>query len=183
MKPCLLLCSLFFLGACTGMPQVIRDFPAADIPYQLISENADPYTNAPVRWGGTVINVENEKDSSLIQVLFYPLDRSGYPQISKPGEGRFAIETNEFLDPAIFVKDAEITVTGTIQGKIERTVGNKAIYIPLISAEAIYLWPRSYRENHLYGNTRYRYAPYPYFGHYGYPFFFRGFYSPYGYWW
>lgn len=183
MKTCFLLLNLLFLGACTSMPQVIRDFPATDIPYQQISQDADAYKDVPVRWGGTVIDVENEADSSLVQVLFYPLDRSGYPQINKPGEGRFAIETDEFLDPAIFIEDTEITITGIIKGNIERTVGNKTIRVPLVSAAAVYLWPKDFRRSRYYGNERFFYPPYPYFGYYGHPFFYRGFFSPYGYWW
>lgn len=178
--PLLLLCCLFFLGACTSMPPDIRDFSAMEIPYQTVSQNAEVHKDTPVRWGGTVIEVENEKDSSLMQVLFYPLDRSGYPETGKPGEGRFAIEISEFLDPAIYTKGAEITVTGTIKGSIERTVGNKTIHIPLITAKNIHLWPQTYREDSTYWNNRYRYAP-P--GYYGYPFFYNGYYRPYRFWW
>ncbi|SEI38307.1 Slp family lipoprotein [Nitrosomonas eutropha] len=177
----LLLCSLLFLGACTSMPPDIRNFAATDIPYQLINQSIDTYKNAPIRWGGTVIEVENEADSSLMQVLFYPLDRNAYPQTNKLGEGRFAVETSEFLDPAIFVKGAEVTITGSVKGSIERTVGNKTIHIPLITAKAIHLWSQAYREDNMYWNSRYRYGPYP--GYYGYPSFYNGYYRPYRLWW
>lgn len=184
MKSYLLLFCLLWLAACTSMPPAIKDFPAIDIPYQLVSQDIDAYKDTPLRWGGTVIDVENETDSSLVQVLFYPLDRNGYPQISQTSDGRFAVETSEFVDPAIFTEDAEITVTGTLKGEIERMVGNKIIRIPLVSAATIYLWPKDYRGRRYAGDQRYRYPPsYPYFGYYGHPFFYRGFYGPYGYWW
>ncbi len=183
MKSCLLLSSLFFLGACTGMPSAIKDFPAVNISYQLVSQNPETYRDTPIRWGGTIIAVENETDSSLIQVLYYPLGSNGHPQTDKLGEGRFAVEKNKFLDPAIFTKDTEITVTGIIKGSIERTIGNKILQFPLVSAETIYFWPRNYQENRLYRGGRYHYMPSPYPGYYGYPFFFEGFYDPYRYWW
>lgn len=175
---------LLFLGACTSMPPVLREYPATDIPYLLVSQNINNYQGVAVRWGGTIIDVENEIDSSLAQILFYPLDRNGYPQINLASEGRFAVETSEFLDPAIFTTDAEVTITGTLKGEVERTVGNKTILIPLISAEAIYLWPMDYRERHnYYGSRRHHmYPAYPYFGYYGYPpLFYRG--RPYWSWW
>jgi len=128
------------------MPPDIKNFSATDIPYQLIAQNTDAYKDTPIRWGGTVIEIENETDSSLMQVLFYPLNRHGYPQTNQPGEGRFAVRTSEFLDPAIFIKGTEVTVTGSVKENIERTVGNKTIQIPLITAQAIHLWPLSYRE-------------------------------------
>lgn len=178
-----LLSSLFFLGACTSMPPDIRSFPAVDTPYQQISQNADTYKDVPIRWGGTVIEVENEADSSLMQVLYYPINRQGYPQTDQSSEGRFAAETSEFLDPAIFTKGTEVTITGSVKGYIERNVGNKTIHIPLITAQAIHLWPLSYREDHLYWNSRYRYGPYPGYYGYGYPFFYNGYYRPYRLWW
>ena len=172
---------LLFLGACTNMPPDIRNFSAVNIPYQSVNQNAEAYKGTPVRWGGTVIAVENETDSSLIQVLFYPLSRSGYPDTDQSGEGRFAAEVSEFLDPAIYTKGTAVTVTGVIKGDIERTVGNKTIRIPLISAKTIHLWPQNYREDSAYWNSRYRYGPYP--GYYGYPFFYDGYYRPYRFWW
>lgn len=172
---------LLLLSACTSMPPDIRDFSAVNIPYQSVNQNAEAYKDAPVRWGGTVIEVENEADSSLMQVLFYPLGRSGYPETGKSGEGRFAVEVSEFLDPAIYTKGTEVTVTGTVKGDIERTIGNKTIRIPLISVRTIHLWPQNYREDSSYWNSRYRYAPYP--GYYGHPFFYNGYYRPYRFWW
>ncbi len=176
--PLLLLCTLLLVGACTSMPPEIRNFSAVDIPYQPVSQNTETYKDAPVRWGGTVIEVENETDFSLMQVLFYPLDRNGYPETKKLGEGRFAVEIDKFLDPAIYTKGVEVTVIGTVKGNIERTIGNKTIRIPLITAKAIHLWPRSYREDNLY-----RYGPYHGYYGYGHPFFYNGYYRPYRFWW
>jgi len=177
-SPYLSLFLLLILSACSSTPSVIRDFSAVDIPYQLANQNTDSYQNTPIRWGGTVIEVENEADSSLMQVLYYPLDRDGFPQTSQTGEGRFAVKTSDFLDPAILKKDSKVTVTGKLTGKIERMVGNKLIRIPLITSEAIYLWPKNHDVDRTYGYGRY---PYGYFGYH--PFFFRGYYGRGWYYW
>jgi outer membrane lipoprotein len=166
MKSYLSVFCLLFLGACTSMPSVIKNFFAVDIPYQLIRQDINSYQDAPIRWGGKIINVENETDSSLAQVLFYPLDRNGYPQTNEVSEGRFAIETSNFLDPEIFTVETKITVVGTVKGEIDRTAGKKTIRIPLVSAEAMYLWPEAYRGNRYYGEAMHRYVPEPYFGGY-----------------
>ena len=170
---------LLFLGACGSMPPVIRDFSAVDMPYQLVSQNTDSYQGTPIRWGGTVIEVENETDSSLVQILYYPLDRDGFPQTNHTGEGRFAVRTSDFLDPAILIRNSKVTVIGTLSGGIERLVGNKLIRIPLISSEAIYLWPKDYGSTRTYGYP-YGYYPYPYSGYN--PFFLRGYYRQGWYW-
>ncbi|MEK7771676.1 MAG: Slp family lipoprotein [Pseudomonadota bacterium] len=177
MRPYLLL-SCLLVSACAGLPSAVRDAPAVDVSYYQASRDIHSYKDAPVRWGGVIIDVENEAHSSLIQVLSYPLDYSGRPQLHKPGEGRFVIKSPEFLDPAVYAKDKEITVAGVIGGDIERTVGKRMIRVPLLSATAIYLWP-VYHDHYDYRS----YGPSPYFGYPGYyPFYRGGFYGPYYRW-
>ncbi|MDV6343940.1 Slp family lipoprotein [Nitrosomonas sp. Is37] len=175
---------LFLLSGCASLPPAaIRNIPFVDVSYQTVNEDINTYKDVSIRWGGVIVDVENEKDFSRVQVLFYPLDKRGYPQSSQKNEGRFVIESSDFLDPAVYAKDTEITVAGTIKGDIERIIGNKTIQVPLISATAIYLWPKDYRYNY-YGPGRYGYYGYPYFGYYGYPgypFFYRRHFWPY--WW
>ena len=174
MKPYLLLPCLL-LSACAGLPSAVRDAPAVDVSYYQASRDINSYKDVSVRWGGVIIDVENEEHSSLVQVLFHPLDYNGRPQLNKPGEGRFVVKSTEFLDPAVYAKDKEITVAGVIKGDIERTVGKRIIQVPLLSATAIYLWP-IYQNQYDYRG----YGPYPYFGYPGYPFYRGGYFGPYG---
>ena len=167
-----------FLSACAGLPPAMRDIPVVDISYSQVNQNISSYKNASVRWGGTVIEVENEPDSSLVQVLFHPLDSSGRPQLNKPSEGRFVIKSGAFLDPAVYAKDKEVTVTGILVGDIERTIGKRVIRLPLVSATAIHLWPINERDD-FYRRGFYDYRFNPYFGYPGYPFYWRGYYGPY----
>lgn len=177
MKSYLLLPCLLF-SACTALPPAVENAPAMQLSYQQVSGDINSFKDAPVRWGGVIINVENQEHVSLMQVVFHSLDYSGRPQLHKPGEGRFVVKSAEFLDPAVYAKDKEITVAGVIAGDIERTVGKRIIQVPLLSATAIHLWPAyPNRYDHLnYG------AP-PYFGFPGYsPFYRGGFYGPYYRW-
>lgn len=175
----LIISYLILLSACTSLPEVIKNIPVTDVSYEVASKNAEIYKNTQVRWGGTVIATENEKEFSFIQILFYPLDSSGYPQLNQEPSGRFVIASSDFLDPAIYTKDRVITVAGVLNGSIDRTIGNKMISVPLLFAKAVYLWPKDYRQPY------YRNGPYPFFsypGFYGYPFFYPGYYGPYRYW-
>lgn len=179
MKPYLLLPCLL-LSACAGLPSAVRDAPAVNVSYYQADRDINSYKDTPVRWGGVIVDVANETHSSLMQVLFYSLDYSGHPQLQKQSEGRFVVESPEFLDPAVYAKDKEITVAGVIKGDIERTVGKRIIRVPLLSATAIHLWPTY----HNYYDYHYRgYGAYPYFGYPGfYPFYPGGFYGPYYRW-
>jgi outer membrane lipoprotein len=158
------------------MPKAIQNMNVVDITYSQASQNIDRHRNVPVRWGGIIIDVENEEDFSLIQVLFYPLNYSGRPQLNDPHGGRFVIKSTEFLDPVVYAIDKEISVVGVLDGDIQRTVGKKIIRVPLIQSKAVHLWPK--RQNNYYGYGGY--GPYHY-GYYGYPFIRGGYYYPYRY--
>ena len=173
---------IFLLSACSNLPPAIEDPPLYDLSYSQAIRNITQYKDAPVRWGGVVIDVENEQNFSLVQVLYYPLNSYGRPRLDKPNEGRFLIKSPQFLDPAVYTKDSEITVAGILKGDVERKVGNKTLRLPLISSTVIYLWP-DYLPGNYYGYGGYGGFGfgYPYYGYYGYPYYWGGYYWPYRY--
>ncbi|MGH8476752.1 MAG: Slp family lipoprotein [Methylococcales bacterium] len=166
MKLYILLLFLLLLNGCMKLPPEIRNEPTAELSYSQVRNNPNSYPNTPVRWGGVIIDVENEQTYSLVQVVYYPLNYYGRPQLYKRGEGRFAVKSPEFLDPAVYDKHSEITIAGTLSGDIERMVGKKTIRIPLISSSVIHLWPDDHSYNYPgYGGFGYGYP------FYGYPYF------------
>jgi outer membrane lipoprotein len=185
MKRHLISICLLLLSACSNLPPAIEDPPLYDISYSQATQNIAQFKDAPVRWGGVVIDVENEQNFSLVQVLYYPLNSFGRPRLGEANEGRFLIKSTEFLDPAVYTKDTEITVAGTLKGDIERKVGNKTLRLPLISSKVIHLWPAYVPGNYYnyggYGGFGYGYPWYGYYGYYPYyPYYYRGgFFSPY----
>lgn len=174
MKPLLLLLSVL-LSACSSMPPVLKNVPAVNVDLNQVQSNIAGYLGTPVRWGGTIIEVENEENLTRIQILYYPLNNSGRPRIDKEPEGRFIIQSSKFLDPAVYRDDTEITVTGNISGTIERTIGNKVLALPVVETGNIYLWPEDRYRNTYYGPYRGYYLYYPYrynrFGYYYYPWY------------
>lgn len=113
------------LSACVGLPSAVRNVPVADITYPQASRDLNQYKDTSVRWGGVIIDVDNEENFTLVQVLSYPLNYYGRPQLSKSAEGRFVIKSSEFLDPAVYAKDREITVAGKLEGNIQRMIGKR----------------------------------------------------------
>ena len=177
MKRYLLSICISLLSACSNLPPAIEDPPLYDISYSQATQDIAHFKEAPVRWGGVVIDIENEQNFSLVQVLYYPLNNYGRPRLDKPNKGRFLFKSAEFLDPTVYKKDTEITVAGTLKGDIQRSVGNKTLRLPLISATVIHLWP-PYVPYNYYGYGGYGYG-YPYYGYYGYPYYWGGYYYPY----
>ena len=139
-----LLMFCLILGACTSLPQVMKDASVTDVTYTQAIQNIDVHNNTIVRWGGVIISVENNEDHTLIQALFYPLSHLGRPQPSKLNGGHFIVRSKEFIDPVIYANKKEITVVGTLNGKIKRKVGERTIRVPFIQSTAIHLWPEEY---------------------------------------
>jgi outer membrane lipoprotein len=169
----ILICLL--INACSTLPPAIKTPPIFDISYTQALQKITNYTDAPVRWGGVIIDVENEQNFSLVQVLSYPLSDDGEPQTDQQNEGRFLIKSSEFLDPAVYKKDTKITVAGKLIGDIERTIGKKVVRLPMVSGSTIYQWP-VYQYNNYYDGYGYGYGYNPYYGYGGYPYY-RGYYS------
>lgn len=177
-----LLLGCLLLSACAGLPAAVKDVPVTDVPYSQASQNPSGYKDTSVRWGGVIIDVDNEENFTLVQVLSYPLNFYGRPQLNKQSEGRFVVKSTEFLDPAVYAKDKEITIAGTINGDIERTIGKKAVRMPLLASKAIYLWPVYQNNPYGYGYSGfggYGFNPYYGYGYYGSPFYWGGYYRPY----
>lgn len=157
------------LSACSGLPPVMRDKSYANIHLSVVNTDISRYQNTRVRWGGTIISVVNEKNSSQIQALFYPVGSYGRPLVDRKTEGRYAMSTPLFLDPAIYKEGTEITVTGVISGQIQQQVGKKTLALPLLTIDNIHIWPlRQQQEGGFYPYPRYYYPYYynPYFGYY-----------------
>jgi outer membrane lipoprotein len=176
-----------FLSACVGLPAAVKNVPVSKLSYKEASAAPNSYKGTLVRWGGVIIDVENEENHTLVQVLSYPLDYAGRPQSTKQSEGRFVVKSAEFLDPAVYKKDREITVAGELEGDIERQIGKKTVRLPLLASTAIYLWPIYQANPYGYG---YGYGGYGGWGGgwgpwgmspygYGSPFYWGGYYRPY----
>lgn len=161
------------LTACSNLPPAIKEAPLYDISYSQASQAINNYKNAPVRWGGVIVDVDNQQDYSLLQVLYYPLTSYGKPVLDEANEGRFVVKSQSFLDPAIYTKNTAITVAGTLAGDIERTIGNKTMRMPMISATTLHLWPAYEVGNYYQGGFGIGY------GYYDYPYYWRGYYRPY----
>ena len=140
------------LSACASLPPAFEEAPVTNVTYDQVREDLEGYNKTLVRWGGVIVDVDNVENASLMQVIHYPLDYYGRPQLSKPSEGRFVIKSAELLDPEAYAAERELIVLGVIAGEIERTMRNETrVWLPLINATAIHLWPINYRGDY-YGN-------------------------------
>lgn len=133
---------LALAGCASTVPEPIRDAPeAAPLPDEVRSE-PDRFAGDRVRWGGTIVAVSNEASSTEIEIVARPLDARGRPEPVDRSQGRFLARFDGFLDPAVYAEGRELTVTGTIQGATERTIGDYPYTYPVVDVTGQYLWAR-----------------------------------------
>jgi outer membrane lipoprotein len=166
-----LLCSLILAGcASTSVPEAISIAPAGDISVEEVQQQKDRFVDNKVRWGGSIISVQNHAKETRIEILSRNLSKAGKPREETKSGGRFIARIPGFLEPEEFPKDRLMTVTGTLKEVLEQPVGNYPYPYPVVDTEAYYLWPEEKRYPSQYYDPFYDpyFYPYPYWRRYPY---------------
>jgi len=137
----LLLLPLLLLGACVSGPTFDTSQVDRSLTPAVVTAESRYATGKQVLWGGIILGTTNLPDSTLIEMLAYPLDRKEQPRHDEAPLGRFFLEQSGFLDPAIYVTGRLLTVTGTILRIETGKVGEAEQAYPVVSAKELHLWP------------------------------------------
>lgn len=81
----------------------------------------------PVRWGGTIVQVQNKADITVIEIVSRPLMASGRPKHNDATDGRFIAEIKGFIDPEIVLPGRDISAIGKIS-RVEKGLVGEAVY-------------------------------------------------------
>ncbi len=131
------------LSACVTVPEPLRGEFAPIDPGQATIEQH-------VRWGGRIVEVLPGPERTCVEVLGMPLDRSARPFALDADIGRFRACKPGFLDPAVFVGDREITVTGAVETEVERQIGEYTYRMPQVRIDSLFLWPERPDYDYIY---------------------------------
>jgi len=137
-----LLALSMLLTACSShIPAEIKQ-PVEGAPDILKTQlNPGQHSGQNVRWGGTILHVENKQDTSWLSIVGFPLNSYGRPLKSAESTGRFIAIVDEFLEPIVYTNDRQITFSGTFIKTESRKVGEYSYDYPVIEVEHYYLWP------------------------------------------
>lgn len=165
------------LGACASIPENLRGEYNEGARLAEVQARTDAYIGQEIRWGGIILSVENEHDRSTLEILAYPLDKSSQPKTEELAIGRFLLHSKQFLDPAIYVRDRELTVVGSITGVETKNIGEYGYRYVIVEGRALHLWPQRKETTNSdnYGPMYPWYQPwYPWWDPwYGYPYPYR----------
>ena len=101
----------------------------------------EQHDGATVRWGGTLISAQPQKDQTCFEIASFPLDAQARPQRSDDSAGRFIACGRGFYEPTVYTPGRDITVAGALNGTITRRVGQYDYRFPRVDAATVYLWP------------------------------------------
>lgn len=132
------------LSGCTTTQEPVPIPAAPPNNPSLAQVHAQPgeYRGLGVRWGGTIIEVENREQETVLLIMGRPLDDEGEPQIEGTSQGRFMAKINGFLDPVVYSPGRLVTVAGTVTGAESRKIGSYSYRYPVVAVEDYYLWPQ-----------------------------------------
>ncbi len=139
----LLLSAVLALSACaTYVPERIKTAPAGNPSVGEVRSNPDRFVGSEVRWGGTIAEVRNRADETLVQIVARELTDSGKPIVGDRSSGRFVARIDGFLDPVVYREGRRLTITGEVIGTRTEQVGEYPYRFPVVEVDTSYLWPR-----------------------------------------
>jgi outer membrane lipoprotein len=98
--------------------------------------------NHRVHWGGVIVQSKNLKDTTQIEVLAYPLDKSGIPNTEAEPQARVLVMQAGYLETADYRQGRLVSVVGAIAGIREGAVGEAQYSYPVVNALQLHLWPK-----------------------------------------
>ena len=137
---CTLLAALFLAG-CSSFPDKLQlDDTTQLVIYEDAASKAEQVKGKMIRWGGAIAKVENKPDSTVFEMVYYPLNGYGRPIAGEESMGRFRIHVNGFMDPMVYQVGRLMTFTAELNGLEEGLVGEHKYIFPTANVNAYYLW-------------------------------------------
>lgn len=132
------------LTGCAAQPAFERP-PATSAPSPYaVAETPERYADAPVVWGGMILDVKNFETYSEIEILAFPLDAQQQPLVRLTDEGRFIAIAPGYVEGEDFAPGRYVSLIGTITGGREGVLRNGPHYWPEVALERIRIWPRDF---------------------------------------
>lgn len=133
--------ALLLLTACATTPPLDLSGADSTLTPDAAVANIDGARGRRVAWGGTIVATHNLKNATEIEVLGYPLQKSGQPDVEAKAQHRFLIARMGYLESADYRSGRLVTAVGEVTGTRRGKVGEASYEYPVLQADELYLWP------------------------------------------
>jgi outer membrane lipoprotein len=138
-------------GCAPPFPKETMDKVNRNISYQELKKGPEKFKGTWVMLGGMIIASKNTKEGMLIEILQKPLDTDGRPLQTDSTEGRFLVQSDTFLDSAVYHEGRLITVVAEVIGSKELPLDDIMYPYPLLIVKDLHLWDPSQGPRFFFG--------------------------------
>lgn len=137
---CTLLGALLLVGCSTFPDKLQVEDSTQLITYEDAASKAEQVKGKLLRWGGAIAKIENKPDSTVLEMVYYPLNLYGRPVSGEESMGRFRIHVSGFMDPMVYQVGRLMTFTAELNGLEKGLVGEHEYVFPTATVKDYYLW-------------------------------------------
>lgn len=127
-------------GCAPVFPREALDAVDRRITFVELRKNPEQFKGARVLLAGVVIALRNTREGTLIEVLQKPADSSGGPIETDETGGRFILQSNQFLDAAVYRPGRRLSVIAEVLGRKELPLDEILYAYPLLEIKNVHLW-------------------------------------------
>lgn len=142
-RPGFVLLLLGLLSACASTPKFDTTGVDASLTPAMAVSRDDTAVGRKVQWGGVIVATRNLRQRTQLEVLSYPLDRSGEPDTAGSPRGRFLLLQEGYLEPVDYAPGRNVTAVGSISEIELGKVGEAEYRYPVLHASQLHLWPKA----------------------------------------
>jgi outer membrane lipoprotein len=136
-----LLILVIVLSSCASQPPAsISRIPAEQLTVAEVRVAPERFIGAEVRWGGTIVSVENKRAKTWVEVVSRSLESNGRPDVDGKSHGRFIASISGFADPLVYSVGDLLTVVGVVEEQVSRDIGEYEYKFPVVRVSGSYLW-------------------------------------------
>lgn len=112
------------LSGCVSVPDAIKgSSPTPQQDLLRVMNAPELYVGREARFGGKVIDVQNQQGKTRLEIATVPLDSGARPVLGEASRGRIYADVSGFLDPVDF-RGQLVTVVGPITGAVQGKIGS-----------------------------------------------------------
>ena len=90
---------------------------------------------------GVIVEPVNLESTTELQIIAYPLQRNGKPDLAQSPNGRFIAKIDGYLEPADYAPGRRVTVSGRVAEIRQGKVGEADYLFPVVQPDSLNLWP------------------------------------------
>ncbi len=132
--------ALLIQGCAPPFPKEDRDKVDRKVTFRELKADPDRYKGKWLMLSGVIVAAKNMKEGTTLEVLQKPADDQGRPYETDETGGRFLVESDKFLDTAVYYPGRELAVIAEVAGQRTLPVDQIQYQYPVLTAKAIHLW-------------------------------------------